>query len=120
MSSLSEILLELACTLIQPEKQKQLKTHAENAVSSAIAFAQLIAGQRTVYQVCVPPVMGLVKDADASELTNVDEEFSEDVDERSGPVWYVGYPGLIKWGDSVGQRMTEGVVLMNPFVVLKE
>jgi hypothetical protein len=91
----------------------------EGAVSSAIAFGQLIAKQRTAYQIFVPTVMGLVKEA-GDDMSNVDDEFEDSPgDEEHGPVWYVGYPGLMKWGDSIGQRMTEGVVLVNPFVVMR-
>ena len=115
------MLEELGCDLAKREKEKLLKSYVETALSSAIAFAQLIARQRTVYQVCVPAVVGLEKDGDGADITNVDDEFENaPTDEESGLLWYVGYPGLMKWGDSIGQRMTEGVVLIPPFVVLKK
>jgi hypothetical protein len=112
---------ELKCKLLKQDRANQMLSLVETTISSAIAFAQMVARQRTVYQVYVPDVTRCQKDNEGEDLTNVDDEFvSAPEDEESGAVWYVGYPGLMKWGDSVGQRMTEGVVLIPPFVVLQK
>jgi hypothetical protein len=117
--ALGKILERLSCALREPGLKKKLNGLVETAMSKAIAFGQLIAAQRTVYEVCVPEVAGLTKE-EGLDLTNVDEDFEGPTEEESGEVLYVGYPGLMKWGNSVGQRMTEAVVLINPFVVLKK
>jgi hypothetical protein len=92
----------------------------KDVVLQAISFAQLVAGQRAIFDFFVPKrEESQVRKKENDELmTNIDGEFPELQDELALDVWFVVKPGLAKWGTGTGENLDRSTVLVKSYVEL--
>lgn len=87
------------------KKDSKLDNKLRETIAKAAAFSRLISQQRAIFELDFPDVesAGVIKHDAESNLTNLDDD--EDEVEKSGLVWFVSRPGLVKWGNGQGDRL---------------
>jgi hypothetical protein len=118
---LLSLILELQYDVNVTKKGETVQGIVKDLAEKLIPFAQSLAGQRAVFRL-LTPALGILKNKKTTDdlyLTNKDDDFNELDDELEGEVAYVVKPGLIKFGNGLGQKLDhEPTVIVPAFVEL--
>jgi hypothetical protein len=92
----------------------------EDVLSTALDFAQTLAGERAGFSLETPALekLGFIKTADDPSMTNLGHVGVDpaEEDELVGEVRFCVSPMLVKWGSGSGENLQQANVLMKAFV----
>lgn len=97
-----------------------LRRKLADVLAKAIPFAQLLAGQRAIFELFAPDFAqyGSRKKKSDGLRTNVDAEDPDETEEVEGEVRFLVRPGLVKWGSGMGEKLDRSTMLVKSYVEL--
>jgi hypothetical protein len=100
--------------------EADLRMKLADVLAKAIPFAQLLAGQRAIFELFAPDFAqyGSSKKKSDGLRTNVDAEDPDETEEVEGEVWFLVRPGLVKWGSGMGEKLNRSTILVKSYVEL--
>lgn len=100
---------------------EKLVDKIRSVMLKATSFGRKLAQQRAMFELIFPNVTSaeLIKVDGDQHLTNLEDDDGNN-EERSGKVWFVSRPALVKWGNGMGDKLDQSMTAMRANVKLAE
>jgi hypothetical protein len=117
----NDILKDLGYNISTDNTLKEVPAKLNDLFEKAISFAQTLAGERAVFELWCPTLQesGLKKALHEEYITNINDKYDHEPEEREGYIVFLIAPGLLKRGTEMGVKLENKSVLIKAFVQLE-